>query len=266
MQLKTFNFDQLISNETINSRTEYGDITQLSENIRTNGLIKPLEGFEGPDGLFHIRDGFRRFRALTELSQQGFEFPVPCLVKQESEFSEADSLYLQINGNSGKSLTPLELGKVLQDLELSGQTIPEICKRCTFSEQYIRDILALSYAPGVIQEMITEGNVSSSVVIQAMKQTDSESELVEIINQAKDQTTGKISPAKVKKTIQESKGITGENKPVKSNSKGLEQAEKVLIELHQKTGLDSMLWIWEAIQGNMSVSSIVLNVKSEILN
>jgi hypothetical protein len=39
-----------------------------------------------------------------------------------------------------------------------------------------------------------------------------------------------------------------------------------LIELHQKTGLDSMLWIWEAIQGNMSVSSIVLNVKSEIHN
>jgi ParB-like chromosome segregation protein Spo0J len=266
MQLKSFNFQQLVSNEQINSRTDYGDISNLSENIRTNGLIKPLEGFEGPDGLFHIRDGFRRFRALQELSQQGFEFPVLCLVKPESEFSQSDSLYLQINGNSGKSLTPLELGKVLQDLELAGQTIPEICKRCTFSEQYIRDILALSYAPGVIQEMITEGNVSSSVVIQAMKQTDSEQELIEIIDKAKDQTTGKISPAKVKKTIQESKGITGENKPVKSNSKGLEQAEKVLMELHAKTGLDSMLWIWEAIQGNMSVSSIVLNVKSEILN
>jgi ParB/RepB/Spo0J family partition protein len=266
MQLKSFNFDKLISNETINSRNDYGDIQNLAENIRTNGLIKPLEGFEGPDGNFHIRDGFRRFRALQELSQQGFEFPVPCLVKPESEFSEADSLYLQINGNSGKSLTPLELGKVLQDLELAGQTIPEICKRCTFSEQYIRDILALSYAPGVIQEMIIEGNVSSSVVIQAMKQTDNEAELLEIINSAKDQITGKISPAKVKKTIQESKGITGANVPVKSNSKGLEQAEKVLIELHQKTGLDSMLWIWEAIQGNMSVSSIVLNVKSEILN
>jgi hypothetical protein len=160
----------------------------------------------------------------------------------------------------------LELGKVLQDLELAGQTIPEICKRCTFSEQYIRDILALSYAPGIIQEMIIEGNVSSSIVIKAMKETDNEAELVEIINSAKDQETGKISPAKVKKTIQESKGITGESKPVKSNSKGLEQAEKVLMELHAKTGLDSMLWIWEAIQGNMSVSSIVLNVKSEIHN
>jgi hypothetical protein len=130
--------------------------------------------------------------------------------------------------------------------------------------------LALSYAPGIIQEMITEGNVSSSVVIQAMKQTDSEQELIEIIDKAKDQTTGKISPAKVKKTIQESKGITGnrsgQSSPVKSPAKGLEQAEKVLIELHQKTGLDSMLWIWEAIQGNMSVSSIVLNLKSEIHN
>jgi ParB-like chromosome segregation protein Spo0J len=270
MQLKSFNFDKLVSNEQINSRNDYGDITQLADNIRTNGLIKPLEGFETPDGLFHIRDGFRRFRALTELSLQGFEFPVLCLVKPESEFSQSDSLYLQINGNSGKSLSPLELGKVLQDLELAGQTIPEICKRCTFSEQYIRDILALSYAPGIIQEMIIEGNVSSSVVIQAMKKTDNESELLEIINSAKDQTTGKISPAKVKKTIAESKGITGnrsgENKPVKSPAKGLEQAEKVLMELHQKTGLDSMLWIWEAIQGNMSVSSIVLNVKSEILN
>jgi ParB-like chromosome segregation protein Spo0J len=266
MQLKTFNFDQLISNELINSRTDYGDISNLADNIMTNGLIKPLEGFESPDGNFHIRDGFRRFRALQELSSQGFEFPVPCLVKLESEFSEADSLYLQINGNSGKSLTPLELGKVLQDLELAGQTIPEICKRCTFSEQYIRDILALSYAPGVIQEMITAGNVSSSVVIQAMKQTDSESELIEIIDKAKDQNTGKISPAKVKKTIQESKGITGQSSPVKSPAKGLEQAEKVLIELHQKTGIDSILLIWEAILGNIPVSSIVLNVKHEISN
>jgi ParB-like chromosome segregation protein Spo0J len=270
MQLKSFNFQQLVSNEQINSRNDYGDITQLADNIRTNGLIKPLEGFEGPEGTFHIRDGFRRFRALQELSSQGYEFPIQCLVKPESEFSESDSLYLQINGNSGKSLTPLELGKVLQDLELAGQTIPEICKRCTFSEGYIRDILALSYAPGIIQEMITAGNVSSSVVINAMKQTDNESELVELINSAKDKETGKISPAKVKKTIQDNKQITGNrsgtNVPVKSPAKGLEQAERVLMELHAQTGLDSMLWIWEAIQGNMPVSSIVLNVKSEISN
>jgi ParB-like chromosome segregation protein Spo0J len=264
MQLKTFQFSQLVSNEQINSRNDYGDISNLADNIRTNGLIKPLEGFETSDGLFHIRDGFRRFRALTELSQQGFEFPVPCLVKSESEFSEADSLYLQINGNSGKSLTPLELGKVLQDLELAGQTIPEICKRCTFSEQYIRDILALSYAPGIIQEMITEGNVSSSVVIQAMKKTDNESELLEIIDKAKDQETGKISPAKVKTAISEAKGETRANP--KSPGKGLEQAERVLMELHAKTGIDSILLIWEAIQGNIPVGSIVLNVKSEILN
>jgi 23S rRNA-/tRNA-specific pseudouridylate synthase len=64
----------------------------------------------------------------------------------------------------------------------------------------------------------------------------------------------------------EAGNILVNDKPVKSNSKGLEQAERVLMELHQKTGLDSMLWIWEAIQGNMSVSSIVLNLKSEIHN
>lgn len=264
MQLKTFNFSELISDEKINSRSDYGDITNLADNIRINGLIKPLEGFESPEGTFHIRDGFRRFRALQELSNQGYEFPVMCLVRPESEFSEADSLYLQINGNSGKSLTPLELGKVLQDLELAGQTIPEICKRCTFSESYIRDILALSYAPGIIQEMITAGNVSSSVVIKAMKETDNEQELVEIINQAKDQT-GKISPAKVKSQIQDKRESNSGNQ-AKSPAKGLEQAEKVLIELHAQTGLDSMLWIWEAIQGNMPVSSIVQNLKQELVN
>lgn len=263
MQLKSFNFPELVSDETINSRTDYGQISELADNIRINGLIKPLEGYES-QGKFHIRDGFRRFRALQELSLQGFEFPIPCLVRAESEFSEADSLYLQINGNSGKSLTPLELGKVLQDLELAGQTIPEICKRCTFSEQYIRDILALSYAPGIIQEMIQAGNVSSSVVIQAMKQTDNESELVEIINQAKDQT-GKISPAKVKTQIQDKREINSGNQAKPAN-KGLQDAEKILMELHAQTGLDSMLWIWEAIQGNMPVSSIVQNLKQELVN
>lgn len=262
MQVKQFNFSDLISDEKINSRTDYGQISDLADNIRVNGLIKPLEGYES-DGKFHIRDGFRRFRALTELSLQGFEFPVPCLVKPESEFSQADSLYLQINGNSGLRLSPLELSKVLQELELAGQTIPEICKRCTFSEQYIRDILALSYAPGIIQEMITAGQVSSSVVIKAMKETDNEAELIELIHSAQDKETGKISPAKVKKTIQDNKGITGQTK---TSSKGLEQAEKVLIELHSKTGLDSILLIWEAIQGNIPVSSIVLNVKQELVN
>jgi ParB-like chromosome segregation protein Spo0J len=264
MQVKQFNFSDLISDEKINSRTDYGDISNLADNIRINGLIKPLEGFESPDGLFHIRDGFRRFRALQELSNQGYEFPVPCLVRPESEFSEADSLYLQINGNSGKSLTPLELGKVLQDLELAGQTIPEICNRCSYSEQYIRDILALSYAPGIIQEMIQAGNVSSSVVIKAMKETDNEAELVEIINQAKDQT-GKISPAKVKNAIQDKRESNSGNQAKPAN-KGLQDAEKILMELHAQTGLDSMLWIWEAIQGNMPVSSIVQNLKKELVN
>ena len=89
MQVKQFNFSDLISDEQINSRTDYGDISNLADNIRINGLIKPLEGFESPEGTFHIRDGFRRFRALQELSSQGYEFPVPCLVKPETEFSEA---------------------------------------------------------------------------------------------------------------------------------------------------------------------------------
>lgn len=262
MNLKHFQFSDLISNEKINSRTDYGLISDLADNIRINGLIKPLEGYES-DGKFHIRDGFRRFRALTELSGQGFEFPVPCLVKPESEFSQADSLYLQINGNSGKSLTPLELGKVLQDLELAGQTIPEICKRCTFSEQYIRDILALSYAPGQVQEMIQAGNVSSSVVIQAMKQTNNEAELITLIQSAVNPETGKVSPAKIRK---QSKDITGTNQNQNKPKPGLEQAERVLMELHQQTGLDSILLIWEAVQGNIPVSSIVLTVKQEIVS
>lgn len=262
MNLKHFQFSDLVSTETINSRTDYGDITSLADNIRTNGLIKPLEGYEDSDGKLHIRDGFRRFRALTELSLQGFELPVPCLVKPESEYSEADSLYLQINGNSSKHFTPLEIGRVLQDLELAGQSISEICKRCTFSEAYIRDILALSYAPGAIQDMITSGLVSSSVVIQAMKQTDNETELIQLIQSAKDQTTGKISPAKVKQVISEGKP---EKSPAKHKA-GLEQAEKVLMELHAKTGVDSILLIWECIQGNIPLNSIVLNVKQEISN
>jgi ParB/RepB/Spo0J family partition protein len=263
MQVKQFNFSDLISDEKINSRTDYGDISNLADNIRINGLIKPLEGFESPEGTFHIRDGFRRFRALQELSSQGYEFPVMCLVRPESEFSEADSLYLQINGNSGKSLTPLELSEVFQALELAGETIPEICKRCTFSEQYIRDILALSYAPGIIQEMIQAGNVSSSVVIQAMKGTDDSDELRKVIESSKDSETGKVIPAKVKNAIQDKRESNSGNQ-AKSPAKGLEQAERVLIELHAQTGIDSILLIWEAIQGNIPVSSIVLNVKQEI--
>ena len=58
MQVKQFNFSDLISDEKINSRTDYGDISNLADNIRINGLIKPLEGFESPEGKFHIRDGF----------------------------------------------------------------------------------------------------------------------------------------------------------------------------------------------------------------
>ncbi len=265
MQVKQFNFSDLISDEKINSRTDYGDISNLADNIRINGLIKPLEGFESPEGTFHIRDGFRRFRALQELSLQGFEFPVPCLVKPETEFSEADSLYLQINGNSGKSLTPLELSEVFQSLELAGETIPEICKRCTYSEQYVRDILSLSYAPGEIKTEIETGKVSASVVIQAMKGTDNPDELRQIIESSKDSETGKVIPAKVKTQIQDKRESNSGN-PTKSPAKGLEQAEKVLIELHAQTGIDSILLIWEAIQGNIPVSSIVLNVKSEIHN
>jgi hypothetical protein len=86
---------------------------------------------------------------------------------------------------------------------------------------------------------------------------------VEIINQAKDQT-GKISPAKVKQTIQDKRESNSGNQA--KPAKGLEQAEKILMELHAQTGLDSMLWIWEAIQGNMPVSSIVQNLKKELVN
>lgn len=220
-----------------NERKDYGNMDELTESIKENGVIIPIMVKRNPEieGRYFAIRGHRRVTACkrlleSEAVQEIFiqAFTVP------RGWNEIDLLVDQEISNSGKPLNMIERAEIVGKLLKYGLSEKEIATKLIKSSSFISNCLLLLEAPHSIKTIIIEGKISSQLVIDIFKKEKSFDEAVNVIQKLNESlllnisTDGESVP---KKKITNKNVLELENK---HNSVGL--AKKVI-----KTSFDKVI-------------------------
>jgi ParB family chromosome partitioning protein len=164
----------------------------LKQSIRENGFYanKPLAGYigkEGDDDVIYVTDGHTRLEAVQEINAEalndGEQIEGLPVVLKPADSNVADLTIALVQDNSGRPLTPYEMGVVVQRLAgmKNGEGNPlftkaEIARKLSITERYIDDLNVLVGAPAKVRTAVLEGTVSSTLAIQELRRSPKKAE------------------------------------------------------------------------------------------
>lgn len=152
--------------EGFNVRQDYGDIQELANSIKENGVRNPLRGYK-EKGEYHLTDGHRRLQAVMLLVEQGAEIRVPFITeKNPSEEKRIIDMYIC---NDGKKLTPLEEADIVNRLQNLGMTSKEVATKLGCTEAHICNMRAISDLPTKLKNRIKGNEISSTLVLSVLR-------------------------------------------------------------------------------------------------
>ena len=152
----------------------------LVASIRANGFddTKPLSGYvakEGEHNVIYVTDGHTRLDAVQTLNAdpdtaEADEIKtLPVVVRSTAPTLEDLTVALHTN-NSGRPLTPFELGVVVKRLmAMEGADKQRIANRLAVTPRYIDDVLLLADAPAKVRNHVLRGEFSSTAAIQELR-------------------------------------------------------------------------------------------------
>lgn len=152
----------------INDPDNIEHVKTLAASIKEIGVKKPLVCYMEKD-IIYVTDGHCRLQAVMQLIKAGVEIKtVPVMV--EDRFSnEADRIFSQIVHNQGKPLTGIEQAKVFKRLIGLGWAQKDIALKAGISGGRVSQLLELLTLPLILQEFITSGRASASMVLTTFK-------------------------------------------------------------------------------------------------
>jgi len=133
---------------------------------------KPMAGYVANiNGLSTIvvTDGHCRYEAIPLARAQGAEIgKIPVIIKPSGTSSE-DLTVALATSNSGKALSPYELGTVCKRLQSFGWDEKTIAGRLNLTPTYIVDLLFLQGCPSGVRSLVQRGQVSAGMAIAAVR-------------------------------------------------------------------------------------------------
>lgn len=173
-----------------NARVDLGDIDQLKESIRQNGVKEPLWGYKqkGDDGeeYYYIINGSRRYAALRLLFEEtGATIFVPFRTQDKKLCTPEQNVLDRLLRNEGKEYTPYEKSLEINKLINYGWGTKEVAKKLGVSENHIKSLLSLANAPKLVQNLVADGTVSATLAMHTVaKGKEAVDELVHKANEA----------------------------------------------------------------------------------
>lgn len=165
-----------------NVRVESADylshVENLSNSIAKNGFDqgKPLTGYvadEDGTNVIYITDGHTRLaavNALNEAAEDDAKIAVLPVIVRSPAPSLADLTVALHTGNSGRPLTPFELGIVVKRLMAEeSANKKDVAGRLSITTRYLDDVLLLANADKKIKQHIANGSVSSTLAIEMLR-------------------------------------------------------------------------------------------------
>ena len=121
-----------------NSRCDFGDLDELAQSIKENGILNPIsvKPFTDNDGIerYKLVDGERRYRAVMSLIEQGVDIQrVPALFISKST-NEFEMILQQLTRNEGKRFNEYEMGLAYKKmLDVSQMTRKELALKLGYA-------------------------------------------------------------------------------------------------------------------------------------
>lgn len=158
-----------------NPRIDFGDIEDLAQSIRYNGLKRALE-VEFIDEQYFLVDGERRHRALTQLEESGFEFKYVPAVLVDEYITDDEVLFSMLVNNDGKPLLPIEESQAFSRLIDENISPNQIALRIGKSITYVKDRLALLGASEGLKKAVADGDIPVSLATDIAKKSEGDEE------------------------------------------------------------------------------------------
>ena len=151
-------------------RTEIGDLTELTDSIRQNGVLEPLLVKPKGDGTYMIIAGERRWRA----SNLAGLIEVPCIEFDIDEKTIAEIALIE--NLQRKDLTVWEEADGLAYLsEKFGYTHEEIAKKIGKSRTTVTESMAIAGLPEAIRAKCFKADITAkSTLLEIARQFDEE--------------------------------------------------------------------------------------------
>ena len=191
-------------------RSEFGDLTELTESIKEKGVLEPLLVKPTDDGKFMIIAGERRWRAsqlagLTEL---------PCIEMEVDEKNLAEIALIE--NLQRKDLTVWEEADGLAALkEKFGYTQDEIAQKISKGRTTVTELLTIAGLPAAIRERCRAANMNAKAMLLDVARQFDEAAMFEYLD---DLTSGKKKPAPATKTKEPTKAKTSVNGDAKAEA------------------------------------------------
>lgn len=149
-------------------RTEFGDLSELTESIREKGVLEPLLVKPTGDGRFMIIAGERRWRS----SQLAGLKEVPCIEMDLDEKGIAEIALIE--NLQRKDLNIWEEADGLAALSTKfGYTQEEIAKKISKSRSTVTELMTIAGLPDDIRTRCRESNITAkSTLLEIARQFD----------------------------------------------------------------------------------------------
>ena len=148
-------------------------LTSITDMILENGFRKdkPLTGYVANEGgvqSVYITDGHTRLAGAIAAIARGASIEELPVVLVPKGTNKEDLTVGLVVSNTGKPLSPFEVGLVCKRLVDYGWEEKTIAKRLGFSGKYVNDLLSLLSAPKAVRDLVIAGRVSATLAIEEL--------------------------------------------------------------------------------------------------
>lgn len=155
------------------TRLEEADLEELVQSVRLQGVVQPIVVTPGPDGIYTIVAGERRWRA----AQKAGLAAVPVVVREVSD--ERELLELALVENLQRSdLNPLEEAEAYRTLQQTFHlSQEEIALRVGKARATVTNALRLLKLPPEVQALVREGRLTAGQARPLLALGDSKAQI-----------------------------------------------------------------------------------------
>lgn len=161
--------------EGFNPRFDFGEIDDVMQSIKVNGILNPLrvkrivagderaaKGF-----VFELIDGDRRLTAVEKLLKAGVTLPdgVPVIIVDKAQ-TEIQDLVQMFVANEGKPFLPLEEAAAYDRMRKAGMSVKQICQAVGRKQMHVTEILALANADESVKQAVKDGKIGKTMAKQ----------------------------------------------------------------------------------------------------
>lgn len=187
----------IVVKENFNVRKDLGDIELLMNSIVETGLQVPLKAIKvrGEDK-YELVDGHRRMAAINMALKNGHD--IKFIEVTPFKGNDEDKVFsMIITGTGQKTLNDIEMSDAIKRLTNFGYKPEEIANKIGKSVPQVYNYIRVASLPKMIKNNIEENKISSSLVLQIIREEKNMDKQLEMVSEAISNTDdGKKATAK----------------------------------------------------------------------